>query len=125
MRFASSHFSRACVVSSASDELSSTSRISTGLGDSKFHLVGRMGLFVAIVSKSEEERGAATGLGLSPDSAAVTVNDSLHGGQANARAFEFFLAVQTLKHTEQFVGVFRVETHSVVAHEKRFFAVFC
>src|SRR5690349_14632547 len=51
-----------------------------------------------------------------PRPAAVPANDPLDVGQADARARELALAVQALKHAEQFAGVTRIEPHAVVAN---------
>ena len=58
-----------------------------------------------------------------PGPAAVPVNDALDIGQPDARALELVLAVQALKHAEQFVGISRIETRAVVANEDHRFAV--
>ena len=47
----------------------------------------------------------------------MLLNNSLDGGQAHARPFEVFGAVQALEHSEEFVGVLHVEAHAVIAHE--------
>src|SRR5688572_6950724 len=57
---------------------------------------------------------------LSPDAAAVALDDPLHDGQPDAGAFIVLGAVQPLKHTEEFVRIPHVEARAVVAHEKRF-----
>src|SRR5712692_2899727 len=51
---------------------------------------------------------------LSPDASAVAVDDTLHNGQAHARAFVFFGAVQALKHAEEFTNVLHIKAHTVV-----------
>src|SRR5690348_4784496 len=103
MRFASLHFSSACVVSNASEELSSTSRISTASGDSNFHLVGEMGLLLHWSAQGKEKNGSAPALGFGPDSSPVPMNDSLHGRQSDTCSFELVLAMQALKDAEQLV----------------------
>jgi len=45
------------------------------------------------------------------------MNDPLDIRQADARALELVLAVQALKHAEQFVGITRIESRAVVANE--------
>src|SRR5271154_3034054 len=54
-------------------------------------------------------------LGFSPDFASVFSNDSLHGGQADARALEILLSMKALEGSKKFIGVLRVEPHSIVA----------
>src|SRR5580693_8468741 len=56
-----------------------------------------------------------------PGPAAVPLNDALDIGQPDARALEFVLAVQALKHAKQLVGITRVETCAVVADENHRF----
>ena len=75
--------------------------------------------------KGEEKSGAAIRLGFGPDLAAVAMNDSLHRGQPDARAREILLPVKALKDSEQLIGIFGIEAHSVVPHEEnRHVAVF-
>ena len=52
--------------------------------------------------------------GFRPYSTAVAVDNSLDRGQPNPSAFERFLRVQALKHTEELVLVLHVKTDSVI-----------
>src|SRR5262245_58041477 len=52
-----------------------------------------------------------------PDRTSMAVNDTLHGGQADACAREIPLTVQALKSPEQFRAVGHVEAGAVVANE--------
>lgn len=54
-------------------------------------------------------------LAFRPRAAAMAGDDAAHIGQANARPFEFFRAMQALEDTEQFVGVIHVEADAVIA----------
>src|SRR6185295_5900619 len=49
-----------------------------------------------------------------PDASAVTVDDALNVGQADAGAFKIAGAMQPLEDAEKFVGVLHVEAGSVV-----------
>src|SRR5882724_1229299 len=50
-------------------------------------------------------------------------DDALHGGEADAGAFELAGRVEPLKDTEQLRGVSHVETGSVVSNEENLLAV--
>ena len=63
------------------------------------------------------DHGAAVHRALRPYAAAVPVNDALDVRQPDAGAFKFLVAVQALKHAEEFVCITRVETGAVVANE--------
>ena len=52
-----------------------------------------------------------------PNPASVTKNDPPDAGQSDARALELHAAMQALKHAEEFVGVFRIETDAIVPNE--------
>src|ERR1039458_9691619 len=52
-----------------------------------------------------------------PCPAAVPMNDALDIGQADACALKLVVAVQALKHAEQFAGITRIETGAVVPNE--------
>ena len=47
----------------------------------------------------------------------MTMNDALHGHQANAGTRKLSSSMQALKSAEEFVGVGHVETGAVVTHE--------
>src|SRR5207237_6228312 len=49
--------------------------------------------------------------------AAVALNDAPDVGEADAGALEVRAAVQALKDAKQFLGIFHVEAHAVVADE--------
>ena len=65
------------------------------------------------------ERGAAVGLALGPDTAAVAENDPGRECEPDARAFVVLGPVQPLENLEEPVGVPRIEARSVVLHEVR------
>jgi hypothetical protein len=44
-------------------------------------------------------------------------NNALHRGQANACTLKLIGFMQTLKDSKQFVGIFHVETHAVIANK--------
>jgi len=68
--------------------------------------------------KAEEKSRAAIWLGFGPDLAAVAMNDSLHGGQTDARPREILLPVKALKDSEQLIGIFWIEAHPVIPDEE-------
>ena len=71
------------------------------------------------VLQREEEGSTASWLGFGPDLAPVTIDDSLHGSQSDAGPLEVFLAVKPLEYPKEFIGVFRIEAHSVIPHKER------
>jgi len=60
--------------------------------------------------------GAFSRLALGPDFAAVAVDNALNQCQAHASAFEFRVAVQALKHPEEFANERHVESDAIVLH---------
>ena len=44
----------------------------------------------------------------------MAMNDALHNGQAHARAFVLFGAVQPLEHAEEFANVTHIKAHAIV-----------
>src|ERR1700735_2476084 len=62
----------------------------------------------------EEECRSYIQFRFGPNGAAMLLNNPLHRRQTYPCAVKLFLAVQTLKHPEQLVGVFHVKPHSVV-----------
>src|SRR2546421_9816967 len=54
---------------------------------------------------------------LSPDAAAMPVDDALHGRKADACALELARAVEALKRAEQLIGISHVEARAIVADE--------
>ena len=56
-------------------------------------------------------------LALGPDPAAVPADDPLHGGKADAGAFELRVFMQPLKRVEQPGRVRHVESRAIVAQE--------
>ena len=68
--------------------------------------------------KLEVERRAAAELALGPDTAAVALDDPVHGRQTDAGPLELGLLVQALERGEQPVRVLHVEAGAVVAHEE-------
>ena len=47
--------------------------------------------------------------GFRPDASAVALDDTLHNGQADTRALEFVSAMESLKDTEEFSSISRIE----------------
>ena len=70
-------------------------------------------------SQGEIKRGAFIEFGFDPNPAAMFLNDALDSSQSHARAFKIFRTVQSLKRTEELLGIFHVEADAVVAHEYR------
>src|SRR6266508_366386 len=95
-------------VSSMSLGLSSTNRIPRSV----------LRVFPPLAPKSEIERCALVGRRFGVNIAAVAADDSLDGGQAEARAREVPLGMQSLERREQLVRIRHVEPCAVVAHEK-------
>src|SRR5438477_565822 len=93
---------KAWSVNSTSFGLSSTSRISTICS------------VIRASIKSKVKCRAFVYFSLGPDAPAVAVDDALHDGQADARAFVILGAVQPLEDAEEFVGILHIETHAVV-----------
>src|SRR5688572_24818680 len=87
--------------------LSSTRRISTGSSC----VMGRSS------AKGEREGRAVAGLGLGPDSAAVTLDDPLDDRQANARAVIFLGPMQALEDAEELVSVAHVKAYTIIFDE--------
>ena len=54
----------------------------------------------------------------------MLLHDALHSGQPDAGAFKLILAVQPLKHAEEFVREARVKARAVIADEKNRLALF-
>src|SRR5256885_193341 len=54
---------------------------------------------------------------LGPAPAAMSVDDALHGGQAQAVPGKLVRAMQAMEHAEEFVLVAHVKADAVVAHE--------
>src|SRR3982751_3266751 len=113
--FASWLRSSAMRVSSRSRLSSSTSRIGLSMFSS---VVWRRAhrVFIARfpVRQDEAEGRALAHRALCPDRPAVALDDPLHVGQADARAFEFLGLVQPLEHAEQLVDVLHLEAHAVI-----------
>ena len=51
----------------------------------------------------------------------MSFDDALNGSQSYAGPFKLSRPMQTLKHTEQLVGILHVEARSVVPHEDLYF----
>src|SRR5262249_53972859 len=60
------------------------------------------------------ERGAFAEFAFGPHAATVTLDDALHGSQADTRPFELLVAVKALKDTEQLGRIGHIETHALV-----------
>src|SRR5437588_5867355 len=99
-------FLRARSVSASSLGLSSTRRITLL---SMFRLLE--------VGEGEVEGCPLVHGPLGPHPTAVTIDDALDGGEADARAFELVAAVETLERAEQLSGVSHVEARAIVADE--------
>src|SRR5580658_1705317 len=65
--------------------------------------------------KCEVKRRAAIDFALSPDPAAVPVDDPLHVRESDTGALELARRVQALENGEQFPRVFHIEARSIVA----------
>src|ERR1700691_5694056 len=123
-RFATWHFFSACSASSASDGVSSTSRISTASVSGRLALRRRR--FVGrLRQRSQREKKCSSGIHLRfrPDFASVPPNDPLHGDEPNPGSLEILLPMQPLEHSKELIGIARVEPHSVVAYKNRALAV--
>jgi hypothetical protein len=70
-------------------------------------------------AKGKKERGATIYIRFGPDFASVFSNDSLDGGQADARALEIFLAMKALEDSKKFIGILGIEAHAIVANKNR------
>jgi hypothetical protein len=85
-----------------------------------YHLSHRQFVFVRRTHRRrgqrEIERRTAIYPAVRPSAAAVPADHPPHGGEPNARPLELFLAMQALKHAEQFSSVAHVEADAVVAH---------
>ena len=66
------------------------------------------------IRKGEIESGAPIDFAFGPYSASVTLNDTLHDGQADAGALELLSAVKSLEDAEEFFRVSRIESRAVV-----------
>src|SRR5882724_3037974 len=107
-RLTSPPLRRARVVISASGSLSSTSNMSTAPKSSIAHLR----------RKGEGKHRTAVHFAIRPYAAAMPRHHSLDDGKAHAGAAELVRAMQSLEHTEQFVGVFHIESHPVVPYRE-------
>src|SRR5258708_984565 len=67
--------------------------------------------------------GSAVDDAFGPRSSTMAVDDALDIGQSDARALEFFLAVQTLKDAEELLAILRIETGAIVANINQRFGV--
>src|SRR6185312_248228 len=65
--------------------------------------------------KGEEKLRALSGLRAGPHAAAVSSNDSLHGGESDACAFKLGERMKSLKWPEELTGVFHLKSGAVVA----------
>src|SRR5690348_5322143 len=109
---------KARLVASKSSALSSTIRM--GCDSRSFWFESR---FMTRRLQGEIECGAFARFGLEPDFAAVALDDFLHERQTDAGAFFRFLArLEPLEDAENFLVEFRLNTQSVVLHEKHFFS---
>src|ERR1022692_2785019 len=106
--------SNAWRASFTSSRLSSTSRISM--------ILSFMESFSFFQGKVE--RCTAVGLSLSPDTTAMSMDNSLHDGQADTGSFIVFRPMQSLEDAKQLVGILHVEANAVVPDEVGPFARF-
>src|SRR4051794_23729648 len=72
---------------------------------------------MAGIRYGEIKSGALVFGGFGPDGSAVLADDAIDSGEADAGAFELVGTVETLENTEKFIGVFHVETNTVIANE--------
>src|SRR5882724_9116578 len=105
-RLTSPPLRRARVVISASGSLSSTSNMSTAPKSSIAHPR----------RKGEGKHRTAVHFAIRPYAAAMPRHHPLDDGKAHAGAAELVRTMQPLEHTEQFVGVFHIESHPVVPY---------
>src|SRR6266849_349779 len=70
-----------------------------------------------MTSEHEVEGRSLADDALGPGPSTMAVDDSAHGGEADAASRKFALAVQALERAEQLVRVDHVEAHPVVADE--------
>src|SRR5205823_1939170 len=74
---------------------------------------------VVVVSRRDQgkkDSRATIYLGIYPNMSAMLVDNALLTGQTYSCAFKIILKVQSLENTKQFIGIFHVETSSVVLH---------
>src|SRR4029077_20381072 len=101
IRLARLCFRKACKVSSASEGLSSTNRISTPSGLLKARLLYRVRRSMLEPRFQREiERCCLSGRGFCPHFSAVSLNDPLNRGQSYPRTFKVLLAMQPLEDAE-------------------------
>src|SRR6266403_4010087 len=77
----------------------------------------------ASVGQGEIKRGSFVHLSLRPDATAVTLNDALNDGQADAGAFEVLHSMQPLKDAEQLRRITHIEPGPVVANKINGFSI--
>src|SRR6266446_10790698 len=65
--------------------------------------------------QSKVKAGASVGFALRPDASAVAMDDSLDDRESNTRPFKILALVQPLKQVEEFVAIFCVKSHPIVA----------
>jgi hypothetical protein len=82
---------------------------------------GRIGLSVG---EGERKRRATAQGSVRPYPSAMPVHDALHDRQAHPGPFIVLGAMQALKDTEQFVGVFHVESRAIVLDEVHHLAIY-
>src|SRR5690606_22609315 len=93
---------------------------SAGLDDDRTHCVGgnaRRAAFELqrrLVPQGEVEAGSRAALGFGPDPPAVTTDDALDGGQADAGAVELVRTVQAAEYLAQVVSHAHVEAGSIL-----------
>src|SRR5256714_1858777 len=98
--------------------LSARSVSASSLGLSSTRRITLLSMFRLLEVGEGEIEGCPLAHGpLGPDPAPVTVDDTLDGGEADARALELFVAVETLERAEKLSGVCHVEARAVVADE--------
>src|SRR5712692_5196857 len=110
------------MVISKSSGSSSTSRISISSCSFVVTILPSLvtiGRWPCVVLRRQAEKKGSTLIDLrfGPDAPAVLMNDSLNGGQSHACSFEILATVQPLKDAKQFVSIFHIEAHAVVAYE--------
>ncbi len=74
---------------------------------------------MSITGEGEIEDSALAGLSFSPDSAAVSLNDTLDYGQANAGSFIFLVAMEPFKGLEQLIEIPVIKAGAVISYVDR------
>src|SRR5579863_9167801 len=114
--FARPPLRKACIPSSRSSGLSSTSRISTCSCPMR-HLWRNTLAVTLFFSYREIKHRTLADFCLRPGMATMLLHDALHGRQTYPGSWKIFWEVQPLENSEKLVGVLHTETDSVVAYK--------